>query len=103
MSTDRELLEQLYKARNLVYTPSREVDGTRISSYDDAFILDYAAMHGGVVITRDNYRDLAHDKQEWLEVVRNRILMPTFVGDDVMFPSDPLGRNGPNLDKFLRF
>ena len=103
MSTDRELLEQLYKARNLVYTPSREVDGTRISSYDDAFILDYAAMHGGVVITRDNYRDLAHDKQEWLEVVRNRILMPTFIGDDVMFPSDPLGRNGPNLDKFLRF
>jgi len=103
MSTDRELLEQLYKSGNLVYTPSREVDGARISSYDDAFILDYAAMHGGVVITRDNYRDLAHDKHEWLEVVRNRILMPTFIGDDVMFPSDPLGRNGPNLDKFLRF
>jgi len=103
MSTDRELLEQLYKAGNLVYTPSREVDGARISSYDDAFILDYAAMHGGVVITRDNYRDLAHDKQQWLEVVKNRILMPTFIGDDVMFPSDPLGRNGPNLDKFLRF
>jgi len=103
MSTDRELLEQLYKSGNLVYTPSREVDGARISSYDDAFILDYAAMHGGVVITRDNYRDLAHEKHDWLEVVRNRILMPTFIGDDVMFPSDPLGRNGPNLDKFLRF
>ena len=60
MSTDRKLLEQLYKSGTLVYTPSREVGCTRISSYDDAFILDYAAMHGGVVITRDNYRDLAH-------------------------------------------
>merc|ERR1719431_1678567 len=103
MSSDRELLEQLYKSGTLVYTPSREVGCTRINSYDDAFILDYAAMHGGVVITRDNYRDLAHEKPKWLEVVRNRILMPTFIGDDVMFPSDPLGRNGPNLDKFLRF
>jgi len=103
MSSDRELLEQLYKSGTLVYTPSREVGGTRINSYDDAFILDYAAMHGGVVITRDNYRDLAHEKPEWLEVVRNRILMPTFIGDDIMFPFDPLGRNGPNLDKFLKF
>jgi len=103
MSSDRELLEQLYKSGTLVYTPSREVGCTRISSYDDAFILDYAAMHGGVVITRDNYRDLAHEKPEWLEVVRNRILMPTFVGDDIMFPFDPLGRRGPNLNKFLKF
>lgn len=103
MSTDRELLEQLYKSGKLVYTPSREVGGTRITSYDDAFILDYAAMHGGVVVTRDNYRDLAHEKPEWLEVVRNRILVPTFVGDDIMFPSDPLGRSGPSLDSFLKF
>ena len=58
-STDRELLEQLHKSGNLVYTPSREVGNTRITSYDDTFILDYAAMHGGVVVTRDNYRDLA--------------------------------------------
>ena len=119
-STDRELLEQLHKSGNLVYTPSREVGNTRITSYDDTFILDYAAMHGGVVITRDNYRDLANvsnsygynkmmivmflqEKAAWLEVVQKRILMPTFVGDDLMFPHDPLGRNGPTLDAFLKF
>jgi len=102
-STDRELLEQLHKSGNLVYTPSREVGNTRITSYDDTFILDYAAMHGGVVITRDNYRDLAREKAAWLEVVQKRILMPTFVGDDLMFPHDPLGRNGPTLDRFLKF
>ena len=57
-STDRELLERMHKAGHLVFTPSREVGNVRITSYDDAFILDYAAMHGGIVITRDNYRDL---------------------------------------------
>jgi len=104
MSTDREVLEKLYRNGNLVYTASREVVGVaRITSYDDRYILDYAASNGGVVVTRDNYRDLQREKAEWLEVVRNRILMPTFVGDDLMFPSDPLGRNGPSLDQFLKF
>jgi len=102
-STDRELLEKLNKSGNLVYTPSREVGSKRITSYDDAFILDYAAMHGGIVVSRDNFRDLATEKAEWRAVVEERILMPTFIGDDVMFPNDPLGRNGPNLDEFLRF
>ena len=46
---------------------------------------------------------LTQEKSAWLEVVKNRILMPTFVGDDLMFPHDPLGRSGPSLDRFLRF
>ena len=46
---------------------------------------------------------LTQEKTTWLEVVKNRILMPTFVGDDLMFPYDPLGRSGPSLDRFLRF
>jgi hypothetical protein len=29
--------------------------------------------------------------------------MPTFVGDELMMPSDPLGRAGPRLDTFLAF
>ena len=69
-STDRELLEQLHKSGNLVYTPSREVGNTRITSYDDTFILDYAAMHGGVVITRDNYRDLANVSHSFNIIIR---------------------------------
>ena len=47
--TDRGLMEQLYKSGNLAYNPSREVGHTRINSYDDTFILNYAAMHVGVV------------------------------------------------------
>ena len=52
----------------VVFTPSRETDTHRITSYDDTFVLDYAAKHGGVVVTRDNYRyinsnaQIHHDK-----------------------------------------
>ena len=101
---DRAVLEELEEEGVVVFTPSREVDRERITSYDDTFVLDYAAKHGGIVVTKDNYRDLAHSKPEWMEVVKNRILMPTFVGEDeVMWPHDPLGRGGLTLDQFLSF
>jgi ribonuclease ZC3H12 len=101
---DRQVLDQLAERGVVVFTPSREIDNKRITSYDDTFILDYAAKHGGVVVTRDNFKDLANEKAEWHEVVSKRILMPTFVGDDdLMWPHDPLGRGGPTLDEFLKF
>ena len=51
-----------------------------------------------------NPRDLTGKKAEWDEVIRARILMPTFVGsEDLMWPHDPLGRGGPTLDTFLAF
>ena len=102
-SSDPRRLESLNEKGRVIFTPSRDVDGVHINSYDDTFILDYAAQHGGVVVTRDNYRDLIDKKKEWREVIEKRILMHTFIGDDLMWPHDPLGRDGPNLDQFLRF
>ena len=102
-SSDQKLLERLEDEQRVSFTPSRTVDGAHINSYDDTFILDYAAQHGAIVVTRDQYRDLINEKPEWREVIEKRILMQTFVGDDLMFPHDPLGRGGPNLDSFLRF
>ena len=50
------------------------------------------------------FRDLVNKKSEWTKVVAERILMPTFIGEnDLMWPHDPMGRHGPNLDQFLRF
>ena len=103
---DRELLEKLEEKCSLSFAPSRQQpSGEIISSHDDYYILNYAAKHGAVVVTRDNYRDHANNPRhpEWDEVIRDRILMPTFVGDDIEWPEDPLGRKGPRLEEFLRF
>jgi len=101
--SDRQRMEKMVEEGHLVYTASRRVNNQTISCYDDTYILDYAAQHGAVVVTRDNYRDLANRKPDWDQVIREMILMPTFVGDDIMWPHDPLGRDGLSLDDFLKF
>ncbi|KAL0125135.1 hypothetical protein PUN28_004342 [Cardiocondyla obscurior] len=95
-------VEQLYKTGIVVFTPSRIVEGKLIASYDDRFILKYATSCGGIVVSKDQYRDLYKEKPEWRDTIKNRLLIPTFVEDYIMFPEDPLGRFGPNLEQFLR-
>ncbi len=55
------------------------------------------------MVSNDNFRDLVHESPEMRDAIEQRLLMFTFMpGDILMFPQDPLGRNGPTLDKFLR-
>jgi len=49
-----EVLNKLHELDILQYTPSR----WKHTCYDDNYIIDYAIMHGGVVVSRDNFRDL---------------------------------------------
>lgn len=70
--------------------------------YDDRYILKLAVEIDGIVVSNDNYRDLAQENPEFRKVVEERILMYTFVNDRFMPPDDPLGRSGPTLDNFLR-
>lgn len=98
----RELLDELERERVLVYTPSRLVGGKRLVCYDDRYVLRLAAETDGVVVSNDNYRDLAQESPEFRRVVDERLLMYSFVNDRFMPPDDPLGRSGPTLDRFLR-
>lgn len=102
MSTDPKLLDALEKVGNVVYTPSREVDGKFITPYDDRYIIQCAAEFDGVIVSGDNYRDLIDENPTWRYIIKNRLLPFTWVEDMIMFPKDPLGRNGPTLDQFLR-
>ncbi|XP_397264.2 probable ribonuclease ZC3H12C isoform X2 [Apis mellifera] len=99
---DQEILGELERDRLLVFTPSRLVGGKRMVCYDDRYILKLAAEIDGIVVSNDNYRDLAQENPEFRKVVEERILMYTFVNDRFMPPDDPLGRSGPTLDNFLR-
>ncbi|GBP30569.1 Probable ribonuclease ZC3H12B [Eumeta japonica] len=100
--SDRDVLDRLERERVLVYTPSRLVGGKRLVCYDDRYVLRLAADTDGIVVSNDNYRDLAAESPAFRRVVEERILMYSFVNDRFMPPDDPLGRAGPTLDAFLR-
>ncbi|XP_007561767.1 NEDD4-binding protein 1 isoform X1 [Poecilia formosa] len=56
----------------LSYTPSREVHGKRISSYDDRLILQLAQRTNGVIVTNDNLRDLSDESPVWRDIIKKR-------------------------------
>ncbi|KAI4808582.1 hypothetical protein KUCAC02_000639 [Chaenocephalus aceratus] len=99
---EQHYLTELQNLGLVSYTPSREVQGKRISSYDDRLMLQLAQKSDGVIVTNDNLRDLSDESLVWREIIKKRLLQYTFVGDHFMVPDDPLGRGGPHLDIFLR-
>lgn len=98
---EQHFLTELNDLGLLSFTPSRTVEGKRITSYDDRFMLQLAEKTDGVIVTNDNLRDIFAESQAWQNIIKDRLLQFTFVGDIFMVPDDPLGRNGPPLDKFL--
>ncbi|XP_078608116.1 NEDD4-binding protein 1-like [Branchiostoma floridae x Branchiostoma japonicum] len=101
-STETNLMILLEEKGLLSFTPSRRIKGKTVASYDDRYIVRLAAEKGGVIVSNDNYRDLLDESQAWRDVIENRLLLYTFVGDRFMPPDDPLGRDGPSLDELLR-
>ncbi|KAM6202893.1 protein KHNYN [Rhynchocyon petersi] len=95
-------LQKLYSLSLLSLTPSRVMDGKRISSYDDRFMVKLAEETDGIIVSNDQFRDLAEESDKWMAIIRERLLPFTFVGNLFMVPDDPLGRNGPTLDEFLK-
>jgi len=92
-SLDTQVLDRLESDGILKWTPSREVNGKHITSYDDRysrtvenlsklkmkqflfyfrFILEYATTSGGIVITNDNYKDLFDEEPKWRDTIQNR-------------------------------
>ncbi|XP_037541621.1 probable ribonuclease ZC3H12D [Nematolebias whitei] len=100
--TDQHILHELERRKILVYTPSRFVNGKRVVCYDDRYIIRLAVDLDGIIVSNDNYRDLQMENSQWKRFIEERLLMYTFANDKFMPPDDPLGRNGPTIDDFLR-
>lgn len=100
--TNQHILQKLANQNFVKFTPSRRVAGRNIVCYDDRFIVDLAYKLGGVVVSNDNYRDLQRENSDWKDVIENRLLMYSFVGNIFMVPDDPLGKYGPSLKEFLQ-
>ncbi|XP_075767911.1 protein KHNYN [Pelodiscus sinensis] len=99
---ERHFLMQLRDLSLLSLTPSRQVEGKRITPYDDRFMLKLAEETDGIIVTNDQLRDLMQESKKWVGIIKERLLQFTFVGNIFMVPDDPLGREGPTLDEFLQ-
>ncbi|XP_044283607.1 NEDD4-binding protein 1 isoform X2 [Varanus komodoensis] len=100
--TEQHFLTQLQDVGILALTPARVVCGARIASHDDRFLLHLAEKTGGVIVTNDNLREFVDESSSWREIIQKRLLPYTFAGDIFMVPDDPMGRNGPGLERFLQ-
>ncbi|XP_067303780.1 protein KHNYN [Pseudorasbora parva] len=98
---EKHYLTELHDLGFISYTPSREVEGKRINSYDDRFMLALAQKTNGVIVTNDNLRDLVDESPAWRDIIKKSLLQYVFAGDLFMLPDDPLGRGGPHLRDFL--
>ena len=101
-SNNPEILEELNRQGILKFTPCKQIDGKAYNSYDDRFIVQSAAMLNAVIISNDNYRDLALEDDKLKDVIDNHILKFVWLNNTLMFAQDPLGKNGPTLEQFLR-
>ncbi|XP_075796342.1 NEDD4-binding protein 1 isoform X1 [Pelodiscus sinensis] len=99
---EQHFLTQLQDVGILSLTPARMVLGARIAAHDDRFLLHLADKTGGIIVTNDNFREFVTESYSWREIIQKRLLQYTFAGDIFMVPDDPLGRNGPRLEDFLR-
>nr|CAD7455222.1 unnamed protein product [Timema tahoe] len=102
--------ETSYGTGNNIYNPNSDtvltglrpviIDGSNVAM---GYIVQAAHEMGGVIVSTDNFRDLLEENPAWKDTIEKRLLMFTWVEDILMFPQDPLGRNGPTLEEFLRF
>ncbi|KAM6450732.1 protein KHNYN isoform 2-T2 [Liasis olivaceus] len=99
---ERHFLTELHNLRILSLTPSRKIDGKGIVPYDDRMMLKLAEQTNGVIVTNDQFRDLAKESKRWIKIIKESLLQYTFVGNIFMVPDDPLGRSGPTLADFLK-
>ena len=49
--------------------------------HDDRYIVRLAAETDGIIVSNDNYRDLAKENEGFRKAIEERLLMYTFVND----------------------
>jgi len=107
---DHRILEYLEGIDVLHYTNQRRLEGQRYLVDDDEMVLKYAFKKGGVILSKDQFRD-AHERwSQYREIIRDRLLGDfNFIGDDIIFPdtltivSPNGGRTRINLQDKLKF
>ena len=92
---------EFFKSIGIIHeSPSRRFGTEVIKSDDDLFVLKTAQRFKAKVLSNDRYREY---ESQYHDIIKNHLIKPTFIKDQLVLPEDPLGSNGPKLDQFLRF
>ncbi|XP_074090870.1 protein KHNYN isoform X2 [Macrotis lagotis] len=70
---ERHFLTKLQSLSLLSVTPSRIVEGKRITSYDDRFMVKLAEETDGIIVSNDQFRDLSDESVNWAKIIRERL------------------------------
>ncbi|KAF6131874.1 NYN domain and retroviral integrase containing [Phyllostomus discolor] len=97
---ESHFLTKLHSLKMLSITPSQLENGKKITTYDYRFMVKLAEETDGVIVTNEQLHVLMNNSKKLM--VKDRLLPFTFAGNLFMVPDDPLGRDGPTLDEFLR-
>ncbi|KAM5235492.1 protein NYNRIN [Ctenodactylus gundi] len=97
---ESHFLTKLHSLKMLSITPSQLENGKKIATYDYRFMVKLAEETDGVIVTNERIHILMTNSKKL--TVKDRLLPFTFAGNHFMVPDDPLGRDGPTLDEFLK-
>ncbi|KAF8364182.1 hypothetical protein PRIPAC_91105 [Pristionchus pacificus] len=98
-STDHEELLALHRMNLVEFTPGygsdKYVEVNRLAA-------GAAFESGGCIVARSQMQTVVSERPCLEEIVEKRLLMPSFMGEDIIFPIDgPLGRIGASLAETL--
>ncbi|XP_004390594.1 protein NYNRIN [Trichechus manatus latirostris] len=94
---ESHFLTKMHSLKMLSITPSQLENGKKITTYDYRFMVKLAEETDGIIVTNEQIHILMNKL-----MVKDRLLPFTFAGNLFMVPDDPLGRDGPTLDEFLK-
>uniref|UniRef100_A0A2K5EZ85 NYN domain and retroviral integrase containing n=1 Tax=Aotus nancymaae TaxID=37293 RepID=A0A2K5EZ85_AOTNA len=97
---ESHFLTKLHSLKMLSITPSQLENGKKITTYDYRFMVKLAEETDGIIVTNEQIHILMNNSKKLM--VKDRLLPFTFAGNLFMVPDDPLGRDGPTLDEFLK-
>uniref|UniRef100_A0A8D0TQE2 Protein NYNRIN n=1 Tax=Sus scrofa TaxID=9823 RepID=A0A8D0TQE2_PIG len=97
---ESHFLTKLHSLKMLSITPSQLENGKKITTYDYRFMVKLAEETDGIIVTNEQLHVLMNNSKKLM--VKDRLLPFTFAGNLFMVPDDPLGRDGPTLDEFLK-
>ncbi|XP_055690673.1 NEDD4-binding protein 1 isoform X2 [Lutzomyia longipalpis] len=100
-STNPNLLKDLNLRGKVIFSPSKNINGFSLSSYDDLLIMQVAEANDGVIVSNDNFADLLGQNIAWDTIIGTRVVGFTWFKDQFFIPLDPYGRDGPKINDIL--